>query len=185
MEVFIKNMVCDRCIMVVNREFEKIGVYPVSIKLGKVEVEKDLSKDQLTRLEHSLEQLGFELLGDKRSKLIENIKSIIIQLVHHPSGEKTINLSQSITKELHLDYSYLSGLFSEMEHTTIEKYFIRQKIERAKELVMYDEHSISQVADILGYSSVAHLSNQFKQVTGYTPTQFKKLPGKRKPLDKV
>ena len=178
-------MVCDRCIMVVNTEFEKIGARPVHVKLGKVEVSDKLSKDQLKKLQDALENLGFEILDDKRSKLAEKIKSIIIQAVHHPGAENNINLSESIVKEIHLDYSYLSGLFSEVEGVTIEKYFIRQKIERAKELLMYDEHTVSQVADILGYSSVAHLSNQFKQVTGFTPTQFKRLPGKRKPLDKV
>lgn len=185
MKIYIKNMVCDRCIMVVKQEFEKAGLHPLKVTLGEVELSEDIPDAQIQSLEKSLNQLGFEIIDDRKSRLIEKIRNLIIQLVHH-SGEKlTVNLSDYIVGHVHYDYKYVSTLFSEVEGIPIEKYVIRHKIERAKELLVYDELSISEIADMLGYSSVAHFSNQFKQVTGFTPSHFKNIREQRKPLDKL
>lgn len=185
MKLYIKNMVCDRCVMVVKDVFTKAGLPPTHVELGQVELAEEIGEATKQVLADELQQLGFEIMDDKKSRLIERIKSIIIQWVRNADEERKINLSDHIAAELHYDYNYLSGLFSEVEGITIEKYLIRQKIERAKELLVYDEHSLSQIADLLGYSSVAHLSNQFKQVTGFTPSHFKNIREKRRPLDKL
>ena len=178
-------MVCDRCNMVVKQEFQKAEIPIDAIQLGLVETKSDLPLDKLHSLQQSLHSLGFEIIDDRKSRVIEQVKAIIIQLVHHSAGLKQLNLSDHIAAALHHDYRYISTLFSEVEGVTIEKYFIRQKVERIKELLVYDELSVSQISFDLGYSSVAHLSNQFKQVTGFTPSQFKTLRQPRKPLDKV
>lgn len=178
-------MVCDRCIMVVRSELDKLNLSITSIELGQVELAEDITENKKNDLQQALEKVGFEIIDDKRSRMIEKIKSLIIQLVQKEAPERKLNLSDYLSRELHYDYNYLSTLFSEVEGVTIEKYFITQKIEKAKELLVYDELSISQIADYLGYSSVAHLSTQFKQVTGFTPSHFKTLREKRKPLDKV
>lgn len=178
-------MVCDRCIMVVRSELDKLNLSATSIELGQVELAEDITESKKNELQLALEKVGFEIIDDKRSRMIEKIKNLIIQLVQKEAPERKLNLSDYLSRELHYDYNYLSTLFSEVEGVTIEKYFITQKIEKAKELLVYDELSISQIADYLGYSSVAHLSTQFKQVTGFTPSHFKTLREKRKPLDKV
>lgn len=184
--IFIKNMVCHRCIMVVQNELDKLGIHATNVKLGEAQLEKELSDEEKNKLEKSLTQLGFELIDDKKSRIIEKIKTVIINLVHHQDNDNKTNLSDLLSKELHHDYHYLSNLFSEVEGTTIEKYFIAQKIEKVKELLVYDELSLSEIAFQLNYSSVAHLSNQFKKVTGLTPSHFKQIrEDKRKPLDKV
>lgn len=183
--MYIKNMVCDRCVMVVRSILEGAGVHPVAIELGQVELQHEPDKEQWQALQQSLEAVGFEIIDDKRSRLIEKIKSMIIQMVQQEVPERRMNLSQYLSDQLHYDYNYLSSLFSDVEGLTVEKYYIRQKIEKAKELLVYDEMSLSQIADFLGYSSVAHLSNQFKQVTGFTPSQFKNARARRNPLDKV
>jgi AraC-like DNA-binding protein len=185
MTISIKNMVCNRCILAVKSIFNSLGKNTADVSMGKVELQQDLTPDEMDKVKHSLELLGFEILDDKRSKIIEKIKNVIIRLVHNPPDEKLVNLSDLIGGELHYEYKYLSTIFSSVEGVTIEKYYIRQKIERAKELLVYDELSLSQIADLLGYSSVAHLSGQFKQVTGFTPTHFKTLREQRKPLDEV
>ncbi len=187
MKLFIKNMVCNRCIMVVRSELEKMGLHPVSITLGEVALqEPELDGEQQVHLKDVLEHLGFELIDDKRGRLIEKIKTEIVALVHQHDGELKENLSDYLSKRLRRDYSYISNLFSEVEGTTIEKYFIAQKIERVKELLVYDELSLSEIAYQLNYSSVAHLSAQFKKITGLTPSHFKNIRvEKRKPLDKV
>lgn len=174
-KLYIKNMVCSRCKMVVRNELGKLGLHPTAVELGEVELAEQPSQHQLTLLDASLHQLGFERIDDQKSRLIEKIKNIIVQLVHHSGETINTNLSAYITSHIHHDYNYLSNLFSEVEGTTIEKYFIAQRIEKAKELLMYDELSLSQIADKLGYSSVAYLSNQFKKITGFTPTYFKSL----------
>lgn len=186
MHLYIKNMVCNRCVMVVKAELEKMGLHPVSLMLGKVVLdEKKLSKDQKKELQHSLQQIGFELIDDKKSKLIEQLKNIIVELVHYAEPTK-MKYSAYISEKLSHDYSYLSKLFSEVEGITIEHYIIRQKIERVKELLVYDELSLSEIADRLVYSSVAHLSAQFKKVTGLTPTFYKnKGMHNRISLDKI
>jgi AraC-like DNA-binding protein len=172
--------------MVVKAQLENKGLHPLSVNLGEVEIEGDLSKEQLSELNTSLKSLGFEIIDDKKSQTIERIKNAIVTLVHHTDHEINTNLSAFISSQLHQDYNYLSNLFSEVEGTTIEKYFISQRIERAKELLVYDELTISEIADQLGYSSVAYLSNQFKKVTGFTPSYFKSLKEyKRKNIEEL
>ncbi|MFC4688372.1 helix-turn-helix domain-containing protein [Epilithonimonas pallida] len=184
--IFIKNMVCDRCIMVVQNELEKLGLDAKNIKLGEVILSKEITSLEKENLSKTLEPLGFEVIDDKKGRIIEKIKNIIIDLVHHQDSDVKINLSDVLSDKLHHDYNYLSNLFSEVEGTTIEKYFIAQKVEKVKELLVYDELTLSEIANRLNYSSVAYLSNQFKKVTGLTPSHFKQIKeDKRKPLDKV
>ena len=179
-------MVCNRCIMVVKSELDKLGIEPVVVQLGEVTLEKELTAQEKEKFSKALVSLGFELIDDKKSRLIEQIKNTIIDLVHHQDNETKTNLSDVLSEKLHHDYNYLSNLFSEVEGTTIEKYFIAQKIEKVKELLVYDELSLSEIAFRLNYSSVAYLSNQFKKVTGLSPSHFKKIREKRrKPLDEV
>ncbi len=180
-------MVCHRCKLVVKQTLEEVGLHPVDVQLGEVQVKEDLPAEQLRQVESSLRKLGFELLDDKRQKLVERIKTAIIELIHSQNDQLSrANHSDYIAEQLNRDYGYLSSLFSEVEGITIEKYIINQKIERVKELLMYDELSLSQIADLLHYSSVQHLSNQFKKVTGLTPSHFKNLKdNKRKSLDEV
>lgn len=182
----MKNMVCDRCIMVVQDQLEKLGIETKSVKLGEVVTAQELKLEKRQQLEASLEALGFHLIDNKKSRIIEQVKNVIIDLVHYQNNEAKINLSDILSQHLDLDYNYLSNLFSEVEGVTIEKYFIAQKIEKVKELLVYDELSLSEIAYRLNYSSVAYLSNQFKKVTGLTPSHFKQIKeDKRKPLDKV
>ena len=184
--IFIKNMVCDRCIMVVQHELEKLGLDAKNIKLGEVILSKEITSLEKENLSKTLEPLGFEVIDDKKGRIIEKIKNIIIDLVHHQDSDVKTNLSDVLSDKLHHDYNYLSNMFSEVEGTTIEKYFIAQKVEKVKELLVYDELSLNEIANRLNYSSVAYLSNQFKKVTGLTPSHFKQIKeDKRKPLDKV
>jgi AraC-like DNA-binding protein len=170
--------------MVVRSALEKIGLHPLSVDLGEIELETPPTKEQTARLDPALRKLRFELIDDKKSRIIGQIKTQIIKLVHHPEDRRTINLSEYIATRLHYEYTYLSNLFSEVEGTTIEKYFIAQKIEKVKEWLVYDELSLSEIADRLGYSSVAHLSAQFKKTTGLTPTFYKSLKDhKRKNIE--
>ena len=161
--------------MVVQAELEKAGLHPLTVELGEVEVGVSPTKEQLGALDGNLRKLGFELIDDKKSRIIEKIKTSIIKLVQEARELGTVNLSGYLAEKLHYEYTYLSNLFSGVEGTTIEKYFIAQKIERVKELLVYDELSLSGIADQMGYSSVAALSTQFKKVTGLTPTYFKSL----------
>lgn len=187
MLLYIKNMVCHRCKMVVKTELEKLNLHPVNIALGEVVIEeKELSKDQSNQLADALKAVGFELIDDKRSKLIEQIKTFIIDTVHYKDEQPKKNYSELLSKHLYHDYSHLSSLFSEVEGITIEQYIINQKIEKVKELLMYGELSLSQIALLLGYSSTSHLSNQFKKLTGLTPSKFKQIGVEsRKSLDDV
>jgi len=183
--LYIKNMVCNRCIIVVRQELEKLGISPVAVSLGEVHLKEKQDSGQLEKIRGSLSAVGFELIDNKKSKLIEEIKSVIIDVVHHQIKLKT-NLSDYLAQEIGKDYSYLSNLFSDVEGTTIEQYFIHQKIERVKELLVYDELTLSEIAHEMRYSSVAHLSNQFKKVTGLTPSHFKKVKdNKRTPIDQL
>ena len=184
MRLYIKNMVCSRCRMAVQAELEKAGLHPLTVELGEVEIDSKPSREELHRLDGALRKLGFELIDDKKSRIIEKIKNCIVQLVHYSSEFVGVNLSDYIAGQLHYEYTYLSNLFSEVEGTTIEKYFIAQRIEKVKELLVYDELSLSEIADQLGYSSVAYLSSQFKKVTGLTPTYYKSLKDhKRKNIE--
>jgi AraC-like DNA-binding protein len=185
-KLHIKNMVCDRCKMVVKAELEKLGYHPVSVELGEVILEKELSADEKTKIDKNLQTLGFSIIDDKKSRLIEKIKNLIIELVHRQNSVLKTNLSDYLSSQLNHDYNYITNLFTEVEGTTIEKYFIAQKIEKVKELLVYDELTLSEIAWQLNYSSVAYLSSQFKKVTGLTPSHFKNIrEQKRKPLDKV
>lgn len=184
--LFIKNMVCNRCIMVIENELSKLNIAIESIKLGEVTLEQEMNAQDREALEAALIPLGFEVIDNKKSRLIEQIKNAIVELVHYQNNESKSNLSDLLSEKLNHDYNYLSNLFSEIEGTTIEKYFIAQKIEKIKELLVYDELSLSEIAIRLNYSSVAYLSNQFKKVTGLTPSYFKQIrEDKRKSLDKV
>jgi AraC-like DNA-binding protein len=177
-------MVCSRCKMAVKTALEKAGLYPLTIDLGEIELEKSPTPAQLEDLGVSLGSLGFELIDDKKSRVIGQIKTLIIKWVHHSGEPLAENLSGYLAARLHYEYTYLSSLFSEVEGTTIEKFFIAQKIERAKELLVYNELSLSEIADKLGYSSVAHLSSQFKKTTGLTPSYYKSLKDhKRKNIE--
>ena len=175
MKIFIKNMVCNRCIMAVEAEFEKIGIHPATVELGKVELLEDWNENEKTLLSKTLNELGFEIVEDKIKITIERIKNQIITLVHHQDLDLKINLSGYLSQKLSLDYNTLSSLFSEAEGETIEHFFIKQKIEKVKELLTYNELSLSEIAYKMNYSDVAHLSNQFKKITGITPTKFKQL----------
>lgn len=180
-------MVCQRCKMVVQAEMEKLKLHPVNIALGEVDIEeKELSKAQLHELSDALKAVGFELLDDRKSKLIEQIKTFVIETVHYKDEQPRKNYSELLSQHLHHDYSHLSNLFSQVEGITIEQYIITQKIEKVKELLLYDELSLSEIAFQLGYSSTAHLSAQFKKLTGFTPSQFKQTGRQsRKSLDSV
>ena len=172
--------------MVVRNEMEKLGFDVNSVLLGEVSLNQELLDEQKEKVRETLEPLGFELIDDKKSRIIEKIKNVIVDLVHHKDSLLQTNLSDLLSAELNHDYSYLSNLFSEVEGTTIEKYFIAQKIEKVKELLVYDELSLSEIAYRLNYSSVAYLSNQFKKITGLTPSHFKQIKEvKRQPLDEV
>ncbi|WP_293892323.1 AraC family transcriptional regulator [Flavobacterium sp.] len=175
MKLYIKNMVCGRCKMVVKSIFEIMGIIPLSVELGVVELENDIQDVEKQELLKKLRAIGIDLIDDKKSKTIDKIKTLIIDLVQNKNNDLKINLSDYISQELHQDYNTLSNLFSEVENTTIEKYFMNQKIEKVKELIIYDELSLSEIAYSLNYSSVSHLSNQFKKITGFSPTYFKNL----------
>ncbi|MCY1514105.1 YSIRK-targeted surface antigen transcriptional regulator [compost metagenome] len=186
MKLYVKNMVCDRCKLVVRTAFEQQGLHPVAVELGEVELAEKNIEAKKPALLSQLRTLGFDLIDDRRTRIVEQIKKYIIQLVHSHEGEFKNNLSVLLSNELHHEYSYLSNLFSTMEGTTIEKYFIAQKIERVKELLAYDELSLSEIAERMHYSSLAYLSNQFKKVTGFTPGEFKQTKtGQRKSIDQV
>lgn len=186
MNYFIRNMVCNRCMMVVQQVFESLGFPPVRISLGNVETASSIAEDELEKLRKTLVGYGFELIDDIKSRIIEKIKNIVVQSIHHTNEDLKVNDSEYIESHLNRDYAYLSSLFSEVEGTTIEKYIILQKIERVKELLVYDELTLSEIAYKMGYSNVAYLSNQFKKVTGLTPSHFKQVKeNKRKPLDEV
>ena len=182
----IKNMVCDRCKMAVEQVLKDVGLTPERIDLGEVWVSDVPTEAQLAQLKTRLEALGFELLDDQRQQMIERMKTAIIGLVHHHQGNKTLNLSVYLAQLLHRDYSALSKLFSEVTGLTIERYFIMQRIERVKELIRYDELTLTEIAYQMNYSSVAHLSSQFRSVTGMTPTQFRFMKtAQRANLDEV
>ncbi len=182
----IKNMVCDRCKMAVEQVLKDVGLTPERIDLGEVWVSDVPTEAQLAQLKTRLEALGFELLDDQRQQMIERMKTAIIELVHHHQGNKPLNLSVYLAQLLHRDYSALSKLFSEVTGLTIERYFIMQRIERVKELIRYDELTLTEIAYQMNYSSVAHLSSQFRSVTGMTPTQFRFMKtAQRANLDEV
>jgi AraC-like DNA-binding protein len=179
-------MVCIRCKMAVKSELERLGLSYTSLELGEVELNGEISQELRSQLDSGLKKSGLELMDSRKSIMIEKIKIIIIELIHYSDYPLKINLSDILTSRLNYDYTYLANLFSEVQGTTIEHFFIYHKIERVKELLVYDELNLKEIAFKLHYSSVAHLSNQFKKITGLTPSHFKKLKHKRrKSLEKL
>ena len=180
-------MVCNRCIKVVSDELTKLGYSIKSIELGEVQLIESLDENDTNKIRQILKENGFELIDDRKSQMINRIKTLIIEFIHYDREKpEHVNLSEFLAQELSHDYSYLSNLFSSVEGVTIEKYLILQKIEKVKELLVYNELSLNEISFQLGYSSVQHLSNQFKKITGLTPSHFKEIgKGRRSPLDKV
>jgi len=166
--------------MVVKSELEKLGVHYTSVELGEAEIREDISQEQLDRLSIALKKTGLELMDDKKSILVENIKAVIIELVHYNEEQVKVNLSDYLSKKLNHDYTYLASLFSEVKGITIEQFYLAHKLEKVKELLVYDELNLTEIAFKLNYSSVSHLSNQFKKMTGLTPSHFKKLKHTRR-----
>ena len=190
MELYIKNMVCNRCIMAVKTVLRDLGLNPLEVQMGIVKLEEDkLDAETLLSLNNELNSLGFELLDKGKTLIIEQIKNFIIERIHHSEFlEQKVNWSKLISDKVFHEYNYLSSLFSSVEGITVEQYIIRQKIERVKELLFYDELNLSEIANKLGYSSIAHLSAQFKKVTGQSPSQFKNARGGdhlRKSIDRI
>ncbi len=172
--------------MVVKTVFEAFDLETEYVRLGDVKLTKEISTEKKQQVTTALEQYGFSIIDDKKSKIIEKIKTLIVELVHQQESDLRINLSTYLTNHINHDYNYITNLFSEVEGTTIEKYYINQKIERVKELLVYNELTLNEISYQLNYSSVSHLSNQFKKITGLTPSHFKNIQtNKRKPLDKV
>ena len=185
-KLFIKNMVCSRCVKVVKHILEENDIIANKIILGEANIEYDNSTVNFKKVEKELNDNGFELIDDKHSKLIEKIRVLIINKIHHGSEELVkFNFSKFLADQIGMNYNSLSSLFSAMEGATIERFIINQKIEKVKELLVYDELTLSEISYKLGYSSVQHLSNQFKQVTGLNPTFFKQKSKKRISLDKI
>ena len=180
LKLYIKNMVCIRCKMAVKTELEKLGLHHIMVDLGEVEVMENISKSKLHKLDLALRKSGLELMDDNKNILVERIKTIIIELIHYSDKQIKINLSIYLSEKLNHNYTYLSNLFSDVKGSTIEKFYLSQKIEKVKELLVYDELNLTEIAYKLHYSSVAHLSNQFKKMTGLTPSHFKNLKHKRR-----
>ena len=174
-------MVSIRCKMVVKAELEKLGIKYSSVELGEVELPENISSEQLNTLDLALKKSGLELMDDKKSILIEKIKKVIIEMVHYDDDEEQrVNFSDYLAEKLNYNYTYLANLFSEVQGTTIEHFVILNKVEKVKELLVYNELNLTEIAWKMRYSSVAHLSNQFKKVTGLSPSHFKKLKQKRR-----
>lgn len=180
MKLYIKYMVSNRCKMAVKEELKKLGLHFIVLELGEVEIMEDISLEQRNELKLGLINSGLELMDDKRAVLIEKIKNAIIEMVHHSDEMIKVNFSDYLSQKLNHDYTYLANLFSEIQGVTIEHFIINHKIERIKELIIYDELNITEIAWKMNYSSVAHLSNQFKKVTGLSPSHFKQMKDKRR-----
>lgn len=179
-------MVSNRCKMVVKEELRKLGLHFIVVDMGVVDVMENLDNGQREQLKTGLQNSGLELMDDKRSMLIERIKNVIIEMVHYKDELSKVNFSDYLSEKLNHDYTYMSNLFSEVQGITIEQFIISHKIERVKELIIYDELNLTEIAWKMHYSSVAHLSNQFKKVTGLTPTHFKQLKDKRRnPIEAI
>jgi len=173
-------MVCIRCKMVVKDELAKLGLHYTLVELGEVEIMENISASQHDQFKTALLKSGLELMDDKKSVLIQQIKNVIVEMVHYSEESSTMNFSSFLSQKLNHDYTYLANLFSEVQGTTIEKFLISHKIERVKELLVYDELNLTEIAYLMHYSSVAHLSAQFKKITGLTPSHFKQLKEKRR-----
>ena len=186
MKLFIKYMVSTRCKMVVKEELKKLGLHFMVVDLGEVDIMENISTETREQLKLALLSSGLELMDDKRAVLIEKIKNVIIDMVHYSDELPKVNYSDYISEKLNHDYTYLSNIFSEVKGITIQQFIIIHKIERAKELLLYDELNLTEISYKLNYSSVAHLSNQFKKVTGLTPSHFRQLKDKRRsPIEDI
>ncbi len=186
--IHIRNMVCQRCVLAVEGILKELGIAYHNVSVGEAQLCREISPPQEQALSAKLQQIGLELIDNRRSGLIEKAKQLILLKARNeaPEAQQALKLSAYLTDNLHLDYTYLSSLFSSVEGRTIENYFILQRIEKAKELLAYEQHTLSEIAWELGYSSTAHLSNQFRKVTGLTPTHFRKIGlARRRPLDEV
>lgn len=184
--VFIKNMVCQRCVMTVENIFKSLQIPFTKVSLGEVQLEKKISGKQLESVDEELHKVGFELIDSRVNKIIEDIKQTVMEYLNLGMDSQNLKLSSFITNKISYDYSYLSDLFSSVEGKTIEQYFILQRTEKVKELLVYDQLSLTEISYQTGFSSVHHLSAQFKKITGLTPTHFKKIgDDKRKSLDKL
>ena len=179
MKLYIKYMVSQRCKMMVKEELKKLGICYVVVDLGVIEILEDITAEQHEQLKINLQKSGLELLDDKRAILVEGIKNVIIDMIHYSDEVPKVNYSDFISKKMGYDYTYLSNVFSEVKGITIQQFIIVNKIERVKELLLYDELSLTEISHRLHYSSVAHLSNQFKKVTGLSPSYYKQLKKKR------
>lgn len=179
MKLYIKYMVSNRCKIAVKEIFKNLGLHLTTVELGEVEINELISEEKLSQLKISMSGMGFEIIEQKRDILIEKIKNTVIEMVHHSDNTIKVNFSEYLSEKLNYDYTYLANIFSEAQGFSIEHFIISHKIERVKEFIIYDELNITEIADIMNYSSVAHLSGQFKKVTGLTPTFFKKLKLKR------
>ncbi|SKC62847.1 helix-turn-helix domain-containing protein [Ohtaekwangia koreensis] len=179
MKLYIKYMVSLRCKLVVKEALEKLGIHYTALDLGVVETTESPTPEQRSTLNENLRYSGLELLDDKKSILIDRVKTLIIEMIHYSDELPNVNYSNYISEKLHYDYTYLSNLFSEVKGITIQHFIILHKIERVKELLLYDELNLTEISYKLHYSSTAHLSNQFKKITGLTPSFFKKLKAKR------
>jgi len=173
-------MVSERCKIVVKEELKKLGLHYIIVDMGVVDIMENLTAEQRKQINIALLRSGLELMDDKKAVLVENIKNVIIEMIHYKDDMLKINFSDYLSEKLNHDYTYLANLFSEVQGTTIEKFIISHKIERVKELIIYDELSLSEIAWKMHYSSVAHLSNQFKRITGLTPSHFRSLKDKRR-----
>ena len=186
MKIYIKYMVSLRCKMVVKEELKKLGLHFIVVDLGEIEIMEDISEDQRDNLKTALPDSGLELMDDKKAVLIEKVKSVIIEMVHYADELPKINYSDYISEKLKYDYTYLSNLFSEVKGITIQQFIIIHKIERVKELLLYDELNLTEISYRMQYSSVAHLSNQFKKITGLTPSEFRHLKDRhRNPIEEL
>lgn len=179
MVLYIKYMVSLRCKLMVKEELKKLGLHYVIVDLGVAKILEEISSEQFEELKKNLLKSGLELLDDKKSILIEKIKNVIIEMVHYSDELPKVNYSDYISEKLNYDYTYLSNIFSEVKGITIQQFIINQKIERVKELILYDEFNLTEISYKLNYSSVSHLSNQFKKITGLSPSFFKQLKQKR------
>lgn len=180
MKLYIKYMVSLRCRMMVKEELKKLGIWYVVVDLGVIEILEDITEEQHEQLRVNLKKSGLELLDDKRSILVEKIKNVIIDMIHHTDEMLKVSHSNFISEKLGYDYTYLANVFSEVKGITIQQFIIINKIERVKELLLYNELSLTEISYRLNYSSVAHLSNQFKKITGLTPTFYKGIARKRR-----
>lgn len=180
MKIFIKNMVSQRCKLAVKAELEKVGLRCVNVELGEVEVDMHISPVQITQLKSALMEIGLELINDTRLILVEKIKNAVVELVHFTDEQPRENFSDYLSSVINRDYTYLANVFSETTGNTIEHFIISHKIEKIKELLIYGELNVTEISYKLNYSSVAHLSNQFKKETGLTPTEYKNLQNKNR-----